>query len=90
MATKKGGRPPAGRDEAGRPVRVSKDYAQITIRVPKRTKADLEFLGVIEGKSLSEIVRSATDQYVKSCPPATRRAVHELRRARGIDGDASQ
>jgi len=84
MATRKGGRPPAGKDDAGRPVRVSTDYAQITLRVPQGIKADLEFLSVIEGRSLSGVVQSATDEYVQSRSASTRKALYELRRARSL------
>lgn len=76
------GRPPAGRDEKGRPVAVTKSYVQLTLRVPPETKAIVDSLSVIEQKGQAQVVEDAVAAYVGALSAPARRAVNELKTAK--------
>ena len=70
------------RDAEGRPVSMSTDYAQTTLRLPPACKAELEAVAVMERRSQSLVVETAIRAYVASLPLATRRIVEEIKTAR--------
>lgn len=72
---RKAGRPPAGRDERGRPVPVSTAYKKTTLRLRPSTKAALDALATIKGEDRSTIVEEALAKLISSLSPAERKAV---------------
>ena len=74
MATKKGG----GRTQAEEP----RDFTQMTVRVPRTTKANIDLVGALEGRSAGIVIAAAVDAYVAALPSATRKALEELRGVR--------
>lgn len=74
---KRAGRPPAGRDEAGRAV-STRTYPQITVRVPPTVKRRLDLLAAIEGRTQALVIESALDLYIGGLPPSIRKPLDEL------------
>jgi predicted transcriptional regulator len=77
---RKMGRPPAGRDEEGRPVAVSKAYKPATLRLRPSSKAALDALALIQGRDRSSIVENALEQYIGKLPPADRDMIEQFKR----------
>jgi len=78
----KAGRKPAGRDEKGRPVPVSTSYVQTTLRLPVDTKAILDAVAALEGRSQSAVMEAALRAYVAALPSAGRQVVEAVRVSR--------
>jgi len=74
MAMKRGG----GRVQAEEP----RDFTQMTVRVPRTTKVNIDLVGALEGRSAGLVIAAAVDAYVAALPSATRRALEELRAVR--------
>lgn len=79
---KQAGRPPAGRDEQGRPVPVSTTYKQTTVRLRPSTKAALDALALLREQDRSTIVEEALEAMIAQLPAPDREMVERLRRRR--------
>ncbi len=72
------GRPPAGRDAAGEPLKTSTDYIQLTARVSPSKKALLKDLASVQRTTQTEILERALDLYAESLSAAERKALQAL------------
>lgn len=80
---KRAGRPPAGRDDRGRPVPVSTAYKKTTLRLRPSTKAALDALAFVRGTDRSSVVDEALERLISSLPPSDREAVEQAKK-RGV------
>jgi len=59
-----------------------RDFTQTTVRIPRTTKANIDLVGALEGRSAGLVIAAAVDAYVAALPLATRKALEELRAVR--------
>ncbi len=85
------GRPLKGRDPNGKPISVSRDYVQMTVRLAPEVKATLDALAMLENRDRSTLVTKALTEYVERLPSSDREAIVPLasrvRRRRQSPGD---
>ena len=77
---RKKGRPPAGRDEKGRPVPVSSTYKQTTVRLRPTIKAALDALALIQRDDRSSIIERALEELIERLPAEDQAMVRKLQR----------
>lgn len=83
VGTNKGGRPLAGRDEQGRPVAVTRSYPRINLRIPPRVRQEIDLLVAVEGIGAAALIERVVDAYAKGLSGPKRKALEQLRAARG-------
>jgi predicted DNA-binding protein len=78
----RGGRPPAG----FRPGERVRDYPQLSVRVPPRTKLRLGALSVLLSKPQWRIVLESIELLIGSLPESDQRMLKDLLKRRGSRG----
>jgi hypothetical protein len=75
------GRPPAG----ARPGERVKDYPQVSLRVPREVKRELQLLGKIRAQPQWRIVCEALKCYLRTLPSYERKQLADLQGRPGVD-----